>query len=821
MARDRRLPPGLFFPLALLLAFALGGCVTLNDPESTQEQNQDVIGVASPGTTIGQTLVSRRGRLNGVWLWLSLPPDVSNQTGALSVDLYASPLADVPLGSARLPLAEIRRASPILASFPAQPGPPGGSYYLQLSIDQGAVQARGRSADVYTQGSALINFSPAAGDLAFRLTYEYGLGAVLEDLLALLQGAWLVIPLGLVLFLPGWLLLDLSGLAKGWDAGERLALSLGLSLGFIPLVMTWTTLLHIPWSRAGLLFASGALSALALWRLRGRVKQRLLSPPGASGLALGGVLVITIFVRFAMARDLAAPPWVDSVHHAALTRLILEQGAFPGSYAPYIEIDSASYHAGFHSALAAFLWLADLPLERGMLIFGQALNALAALAVYLLATTLSGDRRAGVFAALIAGLFTPMPAYYTSWGRYTQLAGLLVLPVAFFLLTRLFAAAGREANPDSRSEKWKLALLGGLSVGGLILVHYRAAAFAVCLLAADLLSRLPVYLRRARDDAPSETSARAKLASGLGWLIVGGLLGGLLSLPWLVEAIPALLLPKWIAWSSGRAAFFSGFAWNYLDTAWGEPAMLLAALGLVAALLRRPPLAFTLLIWVLALFLLANLGSLGLPGNGFVNNTSVTIMLFLPLAVLGGYFLSQPLALFERFAPTKWRRAALTALWLGGLLTAILAARAMLPILNPITFLYRSADRPAMEWIAANLPPGETVLINPFAWGYGLYAGNDGGYWITPLAGKPTMPPPVLYGLDNDLERLRRINRLSQAVIERGADAPALHALMLAEGLRYLYIGRRGGPLSAPALLESPLFEPLYNQGGTWVFRAR
>ena len=29
-----------------------------------------------------------------------------------------------------------------------------------------------------------------------------------------------------------------------------------------------------------------------------------------------------------------------------------------------------------------------------------------------------------------------------------------------------------------------------------------------------------------------------------------------------------------------------------------------------------------------------------------------------------------------------------------------------------------------------------TVLINPFTWGYGLYAGNDGGFWISPLAGR-------------------------------------------------------------------------------------
>jgi hypothetical protein len=59
----------------------------------------------------------------------------------------------------------------------------------------------------------------------------------------------------------------------------------------------------------------------------------------------------------AMTRDLAAPAWVDSVHHALLTRLIGEQGAFPVSYAPYVQANTSSYHPGFHTLLAFFGWL--------------------------------------------------------------------------------------------------------------------------------------------------------------------------------------------------------------------------------------------------------------------------------------------------------------------------------------------------------------------------------------------------------------------------------------------------------------------------------
>jgi hypothetical protein len=59
---------------------------------------------------------------------------------------------------------------------------------------------------------------------------------------------------------------------------------------------------------------------------------------------------------------------------------------------------------------------------------------------------------------------------------------------------------------------------------------------------------------------------------------------------------------------------------------------------------------------------------------------------------------------------------------------AILGARQLISIINPITVLSRSADLPAIEWVKANLPQDETIVINPFSWGYGIYAGADGGF---------------------------------------------------------------------------------------------
>ena len=73
---------------------------------------------------------------------------------------------------------------------------------------------------------------------------------------------------------------------------------------------------------------------------------------------------------------------------------------------PHTYPEADYYHFGFHSALSSFIWLTGYEIHDGMLIFGQVLNAMIVFAVYLLAKTLTKNRRAALTAALIAGVFT-------------------------------------------------------------------------------------------------------------------------------------------------------------------------------------------------------------------------------------------------------------------------------------------------------------------------------------------------------------------------------------------------------------------------------
>ena len=417
--------------------------------------------------------------------------------------------------------------------------------------------------------------------------------------------------------------------------------------------------------------------------------------PDAISLGLAALLLASLAMRLAMVRDLSAPPWVNSVHHALITRLIMELGRLPDTYAPYIATQTASYHSGYHSMLASFLWLSGLPLVYGMLIFGQILNTLAILSVYLFTVTLTHQRSAGLAAVLIAGLLSPMPAYYTSWGRYTQLAGVLILPAAFFITKTLMEHPPRKLFSI---EALRSALLAGVICAGLFLTHYRVAIFLACLLAAHAFTLLLRWARKR-----SLLTGVIVIATGLAISFLAALL---ISLPWLPDAITSLAIP--ISRPVANAPrFFSDFSWGILTTAHGKLVLALGAAGLLLALFHKRPFALTMTLWVGFLFLLANFSSLGLPGGWYVNNTSVEILLYLPLAMLGGYFISSLLRRSIAFLPMRLHWAGAWAVGIAGAITAILGARALLPILNPITFLARQPDNAGIAWLEENLPAGE------------------------------------------------------------------------------------------------------------------
>jgi len=830
----------LFF--LLLSGFFLSSCVTLHDPEASSEYTADVVATLEQGKPVVQSFFSRRPGLNGVQLWLrvvgSSQQPVAGQNEILVFSLYHTPeeafqTEHAALATVTIPYQQIKHTFPLTITFPPLEDGSDQTYALRLEAQGAPVAVYGRLEDAYPDGALYLDGKAASAqppaDLGFRTSYEYGLRALTADLLNGLQGAWLVIPLLLLLWIPGRLALkflwprdeqSLINPAKRMDWGEQAGLTVGLSMAITPLILLWTTTLGLRWSVWAVWVGLGLAAAVLVYdKYRSTKKQegssgRVAYRPDWIDFTLVVLFGLALWLRLAMVRDLASPAWVDPVHHTTIARLIIEHGAYPPSYAPYVEASTASYHPGFHGLVAAFQALSGLELDRAMLLFGQVLNALILPAVYLLGLTLTRSRAAGLMAALIAGFLTPMPTYYTSWGRYTQLAGLLVLPVCTSLMIRLLDAPLDLRKLFKQGSLLRLAVLSALTSAGLFLVHYRVAGFWALLMLAYFISEV----LRTLDKQPLWVS----IPRLVGWTLVVATLALLISLPWWPDLIQSMLAPRLERVSPPPQPLT--IDWGYLLPAYGREALWLAAAGLLISIFRLGWFGPMLALWVGLLFMAANQGTIPIPGAGMINRSSVEIMLFMPIAVLGGYVAAQMVELLswgmEKFIP-RWGKRGIALLAAIAILAAALAgSQKLLPILNPVTLTFREADHPAMEWISKNIPPEETILINPFLWGYGYYAGQDGGYWISPLAGRKTMPPNLLYA-EGSREYIERVNRISQKTLDLANDPGALHALLAEEQIRYVYIGRRGGALSPQKLSASGLFDVIYNQAGVWIFQMR
>ncbi len=150
------------------------------------------------------------------------------------------------------------------------------------------------------------------------------------------------------------------------------------------------------------------------------------------GVALFGVILVW---RFGQIRGLVLPAWVDSVHHALLVRILLEQGTIPQTWAPYLPQVPFYYHFGFHLTAALLAKLTGLAIGQAVLIMGQVWQAVLAWGVYLLGYTLWKNQAKALVAMILVGFVSQMPAYYTAWGRYTLLVGLglMIMGVCFGL----------------------------------------------------------------------------------------------------------------------------------------------------------------------------------------------------------------------------------------------------------------------------------------------------------------------------------------------------------------------------------------------------
>lgn len=625
-----------------------------------------------------------------------------------------------------------------------------------------------------------------------------------------------------VLLLPGlaWLVLFRD---QDQDPLEQLAGVIGVSIALTALTALGFFFAGLKFSTAGLV---GIYSILAAIIVGSQVYRRIFPnqsvhsdskvngmPVGESGepplrssrvipawlyfSLLLGVLCLIVAYRFYQVRDLVVPSWVDSVHHVVIVQAMLENRGVPDTLDPYLPIPFY-YHYAFHALSAVFTALAQVPPHQSVLWVGQMLNAAVALAIYRLGKALWGDWRRAGLGMLLIGFVSQMPAYYATWGRYTLLTGLVLLPLA------MATAQDILHKGVTRSRLATMSVL----VAGLLLSHY----YAALLLAAFLVFCV--------GQALIEDFRADQRVKGRSWLslIFGVAVGFLLAAPWLYRMwghaqsdvkVGVVSLSMQAVEDSYYPGFLA-YLWHLLGPRRNYFFLLISLGGLPIAMRRRETRAFA--VWALVL------GLLTLPWGVHLapfRPDHAAIVLFLPAALLLADLI---LTVIDWLATTRFSRIAVPVALLLVIALITWGAWETRKIVNPATILATPSDLQAIDWIEANVPESARFLINVTHWQYGFYRGVDGGWWIGPLTGRETLLPAALYNM-GDEEYFQQVNEYARKSSELQGCSPEFWDLVRQTSVTHIYLNQAKGNLKAENLQNCPNLAQVYQEGEISIYQ--
>ncbi|MHA2428679.1 MAG: hypothetical protein ACXADB_11715, partial [Candidatus Hermodarchaeia archaeon] len=265
---------------------------------------------------------------------------------------------------------------------------------------------------------------------------------------------------------------------------------------------------------------------------------------------------------------------------------------------------------------------------------GQIFNIFAVLGLFPIAKKIGGSNWSGVVSLVVAGLLISMPNFYTNWGRYTQLAGQVLLPAVIICAWWL-----QEKNKISVVRS----ILLGLLMGGLGLVHYRVLIFAIILLFVLVVDQL----------------IRDRNISLISNFSISTITGLIVFLPWLLNLKDGKILGNAIGLISTPANLTSEWIQQYNslgDLSIYLPNVIWALMIMSSfwAIFKHERKIIAIVAWWILLLLAANPQVLGLPGQGVLSNFAILIAMYIPAALLIGgavYWLQLLTPAFKKIWP--------------------------------------------------------------------------------------------------------------------------------------------------------------------------
>jgi hypothetical protein len=818
----------------LALAIILAGCRP--NVETAQAVQSEFLPL-STGQVMGQSFVSHFDGLGAVGVLIK--PETADR-GVLKFVLYPRSDQATPLRQVELPVSAITYPGYTYFYFPPISGSSQKDYYFSLEWNGNqSISVGVANGSTYQDGALYDNQEAQDKQLTFELIYgrRLMLAGLVQEMFS-----WLgILLVAVFLFcIPGWALL--SYFHPTWDSLDfwaKIALGAGTSIALYPIFILWTDLIGL---HLGALYAwLPALAGSAAILVRSRknftpasLKSIRFHLPAWSSVAMFLTVSLVILVRFWVVRSLSVPMWGDSYQHTMITQLIMDNHGLFSSWAPYVPYNSLTVHFGFSVAAALISWIAGMLSTQGTLVTGQIINCLAVITLYPITLKLSnGNRWAGVAAVTVAGLVSPLPAYYVNWGRYAQLAGQAILPVAMWLTWEsvdvLYVGPKENGSPLKVQSEWSLAtrravFITALVISGMTLSYYRTTIFFTSFILAWLIGWV----------LPGIKFHIKPWLVVFSRLVVLALLALILLLPWLrnvMDSSLSSLVGVGVTSAKPLAAVSSDYqAWLVYNNFFPSLLAWISVFAAVWGLFLKKWMVASILLWIAIVAVYPAGALIQIPGANLLQSFAVIIALYIPAAILIGWAIGEISQRLPRNSHKSMQIGIGTAIGI----IALLGAWKSRAIVNPESFaLVTRPDLRAMEWIQENIPKDSRLLVEGFPiYGGTSAVGSDSGWWISLLGMRQNTMPPQ-YALLNEQpvppDYSKRIvllvNELSQVSpgSKEGLD------YICSEGVTHAFIGQRQGQVGGGVsqlfdssdFEQSPYWESVYHQDRVYIYELK
>lgn len=774
----------------------------------------------SQDQTIAQTFTSIHSGLE--YISVNLITEEHNE-GVVHLRLYSNSTGRKELFGLVIPLSEINETGTYRFNIPPQNDSYLENYYLELNI-QGSdiLYIETGVPESNNEGALYINGLQQEAQLVFQLEYD-PVQMIWGLVIQCLQWVWSLFLSICVFIIPGWAILLVSW--KSWskfDFLTKVGLSGGVSFALYPVLMLWSDAINVRVGELLFVWLPFSLSSgYIIWHYKKSlifflkhpkagflsVKENFRGHISWFGITAFIVVLLIVFVRLWAIRTLSIPMWGDSYQHTMITQLIIDNGGLFKSWMPYAPYESLTVHYGFPANSAVYAWISNVPSTRAVIWVGQIANILAVIGIYPIAIRIAKSSKwAGLGAILVAGLLSSMPNFYVNWGRYAQLTGQVILPIALILIFETVFV----------KQKYKRQIfICGLVFTGMVLSYYRIPLFVILFIPLFIVELIEWLHRK-------DTPGYAWVVKSLLILFVSGIfilpLRARLNTGELVQHIT-------YDYNSSAKTIFENIIvqWTNLPEHYPGIILPLAVIAFLVGIIRKNWMIITLPLGIILLTSYSFGTLINLPFANFSEIFAIQIMLYTILGVMIGFLIDQVVYIFGK------RLESISSIFL--ILVALFLMYSAKNVSDKNKYEYvTQADQRAFHWINLHVPETALFLVDGFTIYNGTSAvGSDSGWWI-PLLTKRANTMPPQYALLNEKSMVEGYSRWVVDVIntfrEYSPNSPEGIDAMCRWGITHVYIGQKQGTINSVEgsllrwneLMETDIFDLVYQEDRVKIF---